>query len=163
MLGLRSGSESRPAAPQSVAAQVFGPGAAQVRQTLGDAHGRLQQSVQSALRKQSDDMRVKKALITLMKKSATEAVVSHLDVVLRHMSMDKSASVRQIQALILRKTPLVDAVKTAYPHLTLVDPEHQRRALGAGDQPWRAEELPSMHGNSGRSKGKETDRIQIGN
>jgi hypothetical protein len=65
--------------------------------------------------------RLTKALTGLMKKSALEAVVCHLDVVLRHMSMPKSAAVRQIQASILRQTPLVDAVKMAYPHLTLVD------------------------------------------
>ena len=63
-----------------------------------------------------------------MKKSATEAVVSHLDVVLRHTPIEKSAAIRQIQASILRKTPLVTAVKMAYPHLTLTD----SRIIAAG-------------------------------
>ena len=65
--------------------------------------------------------RLTKALTGLMKMSATAAVVSHLDVVLRHMSMKKSAAVRKIQASVLRQTPLVNAVKMAYPHLTPTD------------------------------------------
>jgi hypothetical protein len=56
-----------------------------------------------------------------MQKSATAAVVSYLDVVLRHMNLEKSAAVRQLQASVLQRTPLVDAVKMAYPHLTLTD------------------------------------------
>jgi hypothetical protein len=65
--------------------------------------------------------RLARVLTTLMQKSATAAVVSYLDVVLRHMNLEKSAAVRQLQASVLQRTPLVDAVKMAYPHLTLTD------------------------------------------
>ena len=56
-----------------------------------------------------------------MQKSACAAVVTYLDRVARHMPVEKSAAVRQIQTLVLRQTPLVNAVKMAYPALTLTD------------------------------------------
>jgi hypothetical protein len=55
-------------------------------------------------------------------------MIGYLNVVANHMSLEKSAAVRQIQAALTQRTPLVNAIKIAYPHL----PETQRKILAAG-------------------------------